>query len=145
MTKKRRDLFDELTEGFDAVAAQRAGKRTQRTDVLKVYQCANVRTLENWEQGRAKLNAQAALFVRMEGSGQVRLMDRGRIVRRSRLIFNVLNGGAVRAGSAKRVASAAGEGSVVAPGIYEFLGDSSPNSAPRLLMSSPSTNFSKVA
>jgi thioredoxin reductase (NADPH) len=31
--------------------------------------------------------------------------------------------GDVRAGSAKRVASAAGEGSVVVPGIYEFLGD----------------------
>jgi thioredoxin reductase (NADPH) len=31
--------------------------------------------------------------------------------------------GDVRAGSAKRVASAAGEGSVVIPGIYEFLGD----------------------
>jgi len=31
--------------------------------------------------------------------------------------------GDVRAGSVKRVASAAGEGSVVVPGIYEFLGD----------------------
>ena len=33
--------------------------------------------------------------------------------------------GDVRAGSVKRVASAAGEGSVVVPGIYEFLGDPS--------------------
>jgi thioredoxin reductase (NADPH) len=31
--------------------------------------------------------------------------------------------GDVRAGSVKRVASAAGEGSVVVSGIYEFLGD----------------------
>lgn len=46
---KRRDLFDELTEGLDALSDQRAGKRT----------------LENWEQGRAKPNAQAALLIRM--------------------------------------------------------------------------------
>jgi putative transcriptional regulator len=91
MTKKR-DLFDELTEGFDALADQRAGKRTLRTHVLKArpapkisarelakvrkemnlsrglfagYLRTNVRTLENWEQGRAKPNAQAALLIRM--------------------------------------------------------------------------------
>ena len=29
------------------------------------YQRTNVRTLENWEQGRAKPNAQAALLIRM--------------------------------------------------------------------------------
>ena len=34
--------------------------------------------------------------------------------------------GDVRAGSVKRVASAAGEGSVVVPGIYEFLADTPP-------------------
>lgn len=91
MTKKR-DLFDELTEGFDALAEQRAGKRTLRTHVVKArpapkisarelarvredmnlsrglfagYLRTNVRTLENWEQGRAKPNAQAALLIRM--------------------------------------------------------------------------------
>ena len=91
MTKKR-DLFDELTEGFDALAEQRAGKRTLRTHVVKVkpapkitarelsklregmnlsrglfagYLRTNVRTLENWEQGRAKPNAQAALLIRL--------------------------------------------------------------------------------
>jgi putative transcriptional regulator len=53
---RRRDLFDELMEGFDALADRRAGKRTLRT---------HVRTLENWEQGRAKPNAQAALLIRM--------------------------------------------------------------------------------
>ena len=89
--RKKRDLFDELVEGFDALADQRAGKRTLRTHVLKVkpapeitarelakvrqdmnlsrglfarYLRTNVRTLENWEQGRAKPNAQAALLIR---------------------------------------------------------------------------------
>lgn len=89
---KKRDLYDELLEGFDALAEQRAGKRTLRTHALKVrpvpkitarelakvrqdmnlsrglfarYLRTNVRTLENWEQGRAKPNAQAALLIRM--------------------------------------------------------------------------------
>jgi putative transcriptional regulator len=92
MTAKKRDLFAELTEGFDALADRRAGKRTLRThaveikpapkitarDVAKIrrdmnlsrglfagYLRTNVRTLENWEQGRAKPNAQAALLIRM--------------------------------------------------------------------------------
>jgi thioredoxin reductase (NADPH) len=49
--------------------------------------------------------------------------------------------GDVRAGSVKRVASAAGEGSVVVPGIYEFLGDPSRNSDPLhpVLSSSPAS------
>lgn len=90
--RKKRDLFDELMEGFDALAERRAGKRTLRTHVLRVkpapkitarelakvrrnmnlsrglfarYLRANVRTVENWEQGRAKPNAQAALLIRM--------------------------------------------------------------------------------
>jgi len=90
--RKKRDLFDELNEGFDALADRRAGKRTLRTHsvkarpVLKItprelakvrrdmnlsrglfagYLRTNVRTLENWEQGRAKPNAQAALLIRM--------------------------------------------------------------------------------
>jgi putative transcriptional regulator len=91
MTKKR-DLFTELTEGVDALANQRAGKRTLRTHAVQVrpapkitarelarirkalnlsrglfagYLRTNVRTLENSEQGRAKPNAQAALLIRM--------------------------------------------------------------------------------
>jgi putative transcriptional regulator len=91
MTKKR-DLFKELTEGFDALSDQRTGKRTLRTHAVKSkpvpkitarelariredlnlsralfagYLRTNVRTLENWEQGRAKPNAQAALLIRM--------------------------------------------------------------------------------
>lgn len=90
--KKKRDLFVELTEGFDALAEQRAGKRTLRTHTVKAkpvpkitprelakvrkamnlsrglfagYLRTNVRTLENWEQGRAKPNPQAALLIRM--------------------------------------------------------------------------------
>jgi len=81
---KKRDLYDELLEGFDALADQRAGKRTLRTHALKVnpapkitarelakvrqdmnlsrglfasYLRTNVRTLENWELGRAKCSS----------------------------------------------------------------------------------------
>lgn len=91
MTKKR-DMFEELVEGFDALAEQRAGKRTLRTHTVKVqpvptitarelakirnemnlsrglfagYLRTNARTLENWEQGRAKPNPQAALLIRL--------------------------------------------------------------------------------
>jgi putative transcriptional regulator len=90
--KKKRDIFSELTEGFDALAAQRAGKLTLRQfkvqakpapqisaqEVMGVreqlqlsrpvfahYLRTNPRTLENWEQGRARPNAQAALLIRM--------------------------------------------------------------------------------
>lgn len=91
MTNKR-DIFAELTEGFDALKSEREGKLTLRTfkveskpvpvlspqDVIKVreqlrlsrpvfarYLRTNPRTLENWEQGRAKPNAQASLLIRM--------------------------------------------------------------------------------
>lgn len=91
MTRKR-DLFAELTEGFDALEAQRTGKRTLRTHSVRAkpvpkvtarelrkvredlnlsrglfagYLRTNTRTLENWEQGRAKPNAQAALLIRL--------------------------------------------------------------------------------
>ena len=89
---KKRDLFDELTEGLDALSDQRAGKRTLRTHMVRIkpaprmsarelakvrkdmnlsrglfagFLRTNVRTLENWEQGRARPNAQAALLIRM--------------------------------------------------------------------------------
>lgn len=88
----KRSLFAELTEGFEALADVRAGKRTLRThevdmkpapDVTAVellalrerlnlsrpvfarYLRTNPRTLENWEQGRARPNAQAALLIRL--------------------------------------------------------------------------------
>jgi putative transcriptional regulator len=86
----RRDLFKELSEGMTALGEARSGKRTLRTHVAQfkpapevspdqllrvrrqlkmsralfaVYLRTNVRTLENWEQGRAKPNAQAALLI----------------------------------------------------------------------------------
>lgn len=88
----KRNIFSELTEGFDALQAERKGKLTLRRvhveakpvplltpdEVLAVreklhlsrpvfarYLRTNPRTLENWEQGRAKPNAQAALLIRM--------------------------------------------------------------------------------
>lgn len=87
-----RDLFAELSEGMAALADVRHGKRTLRTHVVEfkpapnvtprelirirkslkisralfaVYLRTNVRTLENWEQGRAKPNAQAALLINL--------------------------------------------------------------------------------
>ncbi len=87
-----RDLFAELSEGMTALAEARQGKRTLRTHAVEfkpapevtprqlvrvrqrlrisralfaVYLRTNVRTLENWEQGRAKPNAQAALLINL--------------------------------------------------------------------------------
>ena len=89
---KRRDLSAELDEGIQALADERLGKRTLRTHAIELkpapevsprqlielreelnlsrglfaaYLRTNVRTLENWEQGRAKPNAQAALLIRL--------------------------------------------------------------------------------
>ena len=89
---KKRNLFAELTEGFDALAAERAGKITLRRHAVAAqpapevtaadlvglrqrlnlsrtvfarYLRTNERTLENWEQGRARPNAQAALLIRL--------------------------------------------------------------------------------
>ena len=90
--RAKRALFAELTEGLEAVAEARQGKRTLRTHAVEfkpaptltpqelirvrknlklsralfaVYLRTNVRTLENWEQGRAKPNAQAALLINL--------------------------------------------------------------------------------
>jgi putative transcriptional regulator len=89
---KKRDLFAELSEGMTALAEARQGKRTLRTHAVEfrpapeitprelvrvrkhlklsralfaVYLRTNPRTLENWEQGRAKPNAQAALLIHL--------------------------------------------------------------------------------
>ncbi len=89
---KKRDIFSELVEGLDALKSEREGKLTLRQikvqahpvpilapqEVLAVreqlhlsrtvfarYLRTNPRTVENWEQGRAKPNAQAALLIRM--------------------------------------------------------------------------------
>jgi len=88
----KRNLFAEISEGFDALAEQRLGKTTLRTveveskpapaisakelkairEKLKLsrpvfahYLRTNPRTLENWEQGRAKPNAQAVLLIHL--------------------------------------------------------------------------------
>ena len=88
----KRNLFRELWEGMTALADARQGKRTLRTHAVEfkpapevsprelirvrerlkisralfaVYLRTNVRTLENWEQGRAKPNAQAALLINL--------------------------------------------------------------------------------
>jgi putative transcriptional regulator len=88
----KRKLFDELSEGFDALKAVRQGKVTLKQHrassvtaptmtsaelvklrmklnvsqaVLAQYLCANKRTLENWEQGRANPNAQARVLLRL--------------------------------------------------------------------------------
>jgi putative transcriptional regulator len=91
MTKKRK-LFNELMEGVQAMRKQRKGKITLRTHkfhdlrpleieaelIRDTRERLNVsravfarhlrispRTLENWEQGRAKPNAQAAALILM--------------------------------------------------------------------------------
>jgi putative transcriptional regulator len=88
----KRDMFTELVEGFDALAGARVGKVTLRSHkvemnklpaitarelveirehlhlsrpVFAMYLRTNVRTLENWEQGRAKPNAQATTLIRL--------------------------------------------------------------------------------
>ncbi|MEN9434563.1 MAG: hypothetical protein RLZZ422_2152 [Pseudomonadota bacterium] len=90
MTK--RNLFDELMEGVDSLQAEREGKVTLKRvtlqkvaepqitsdEILTLRQTKNLsrpvfahvirtnpRTLESWEQGRSKPNAQAALLLRL--------------------------------------------------------------------------------
>ena len=91
MTKKRK-LFDELMDGVDAMRREREGKITLRSHevedlpplevdaelIRETRERLNVsravfarrlrvstRTLENWEQGRARPNAQAAALILM--------------------------------------------------------------------------------
>jgi putative transcriptional regulator len=88
----KRNLFDELKEGFTALESARQGKITLRQHLVEKkpapsitpaellslreklhlsrtvfarYLRTNERTLENWEQGRACPNAQAAILIRM--------------------------------------------------------------------------------
>jgi putative transcriptional regulator len=88
----KRILFSELMEAFEALAAERQGKITLKRHAVKVkpvpevsaeevlslrnrlnrsravfarYLRINERKLENWEQGRAHPNAQAAVLIRM--------------------------------------------------------------------------------
>jgi len=91
MTKKRK-LFDEMMEGVEAMHEQREGKTTLRShevedlpplevgadlirdtrERLHVSRAVfarrlrvSLRTLENWEQGRARPNAQASALILM--------------------------------------------------------------------------------
>ncbi|GAB7528521.1 DNA-binding transcriptional regulator [Pseudomonas sp. 3A(2025)] len=88
----KRDIFAELIDGFEALADERQGKVTLRSHkarlnelpaitagelvdirhqlnmsrpVFAMYLRTNTRTLENWEQGRAKPNAQAVTLIRL--------------------------------------------------------------------------------
>lgn len=89
---KKRNLFAEISEGFDALKQEREGKITLRKHTIEVKPApqvtsselialrekmnlsravfarhlrTNERTLENWEQGRSKPNAQAALVIKL--------------------------------------------------------------------------------
>lgn len=93
---EKRNLFAEIKEGFNALAAERSGKvalkktlRTMKVEkrsvpaidagdlkalrlrlnvsrpVMASYLRTKPRTLENWEQGRAKPNAQASLLIKL--------------------------------------------------------------------------------
>jgi putative transcriptional regulator len=90
----KRNLFDELSGGIEALQQEREGLRTLPTTQVRarpairltaaevkavrenlnlsqpVFACTlrtNTRTLQNWEQGRARPNAQASLLIRMMG------------------------------------------------------------------------------
>jgi putative transcriptional regulator len=90
--KQKRKLLNELMEGVDAMQQQREGKITLRShevedlpplevdaDLIRDTRermhisravvarrlCVSTRTLENWEQGRARPNAQAAALILM--------------------------------------------------------------------------------
>jgi putative transcriptional regulator len=92
MKAKKRSLFNELLEGMQELSRERDGKVTLRRHVVErhpvpevsgreilklrrelnmsrgvfaAYLRTNVRTLENWEQGRARPNAQASLLIRL--------------------------------------------------------------------------------
>jgi putative transcriptional regulator len=89
---EKRGIFSELTEGFEALAHAHAGKKTLRThkvtrmiplevtaaEIVALLERLNLsrgvfaariwvneRTLESWEQGRAKPNSQANLLIRL--------------------------------------------------------------------------------
>ncbi|MDB5821613.1 MAG: transcriptional regulator [Herminiimonas sp.] len=89
---KKRNLFADLMEGMEALEAERTGKATLRkieveynpapeltpAELVRVRTKLNisqpvfarrlrteVKTIKNWEQGRSKPNAQAAILVRL--------------------------------------------------------------------------------
>lgn len=89
---KKRNVFAEIVEGFDALKAEREGKMTLRTHRMEMklapkitaaqivavrtrlnmsqpvfagYLRTSKRTLENWEQGKAAPNPQASLLIKL--------------------------------------------------------------------------------
>lgn len=89
---KKRNIFSELMEGFDALESERVGKHTLKTvkaeykpapkmtatevinlrTKLKVSQPVfarrlrtEVKTIANWEQGRSQPNAQASILLKL--------------------------------------------------------------------------------
>jgi putative transcriptional regulator len=89
---KKRNLFDELMEGLDALQAEREGKITLKRvslqqfvtpeikpdEILKLREArhlsrpvfahairTNPRTVESWEQGRSKPNPHAVLLMKL--------------------------------------------------------------------------------
>ena len=91
----KRDLFNELMEGFEALKVEREGKITLRTaevdmpkpikmsasQIAKIRKAHNysqavfarmlatkVSTLRNWEQGRSEPNAQAKVLLKLVDS-----------------------------------------------------------------------------
>lgn len=89
---KKRDIFSELTEGFDALEQSRKGKITLQTSTLEVKEPVtisaeeirslreslrvsrpifanmlrmNVRTLERWEQNRGKPDQGSATLMQL--------------------------------------------------------------------------------
>lgn len=92
MNTKKRDLFDEISEGFEALEQECQGQLTLRKHsverrpvealssielvatrkklkmsqgVFAHYLRVPVRTLQNWEQGRDQPNDQATVLIRM--------------------------------------------------------------------------------
>jgi putative transcriptional regulator len=92
VSMKKRNLFLEISEGVAALKKERAGKLTLKKykvpikpapditadeltslreklglsrPVFASFIRTNPRTVENWEQGRAKPNAQAALIIKL--------------------------------------------------------------------------------
>ena len=92
MSMKKRNLFDELMEGVDALKAEREGKITLKRVQLEQHELpaispgeilqlresrhlsrpvfahairTNPRTVESWEQGRSKPNPHAVLLMRL--------------------------------------------------------------------------------
>ncbi|WP_250658629.1 helix-turn-helix domain-containing protein [Alkalimarinus coralli] len=88
----KRNLFEELSEGFQSLKDDREGKTTLKQHLVMATETPEVtseelislrerlhlsqavfadflrinkRTLENWEQGRVKPNSQAALLIKM--------------------------------------------------------------------------------